>query len=47
MIQLVPHSPKESARTPKKNSMAYEYGEKLIQLKPFMPTRRIFSAFPK
>ncbi|CAD8138650.1 unnamed protein product [Paramecium pentaurelia] len=47
MIQLVPHSPKEDALTPKKNSMTFDTGEKLVQMKPFQPTRRIFSAFPK
>ncbi|CAD8132152.1 unnamed protein product [Paramecium pentaurelia] len=47
MIQLVPHSPKDNALTPKKNSLAFDSGEKLIPMKPFLPTRRIFSAFPK
>ncbi|CAK72756.1 unnamed protein product (macronuclear) [Paramecium tetraurelia] len=47
MIQLVPHSPKDDALTPKKNSLAFDIGEKLVPMKPFQPTRRIFSAFPK
>ncbi|CAD8142855.1 unnamed protein product [Paramecium octaurelia] len=47
LIQLVPHSPKDNALTPKKNSLAFDSGEKLIPMKPFLPTRRIFSAFPK